>query len=108
MTHCRITPHSVQDELSPAEQAILTGGSGSQQHAPHPSVLTPNPAISAQQQLEFYLWDLCGYLILRESFAPAEQAIAAVEWAYETGLLDPSDGWDPSVRAPSICSILHR
>ena len=77
-------------------------------HGGQTTVLVPDPSISAQQQLEFYLWDLCGYLILRESFAPAEQAIAAVEWAYETGLLDPSDGWDPSVRAARICSILHR
>ena len=31
----------------------------------HPSTLATDPSFPAEQLLDFYLWDLCGYLILR-------------------------------------------
>ena len=39
--------------------------------AHHPATLKPDPAISAQQHEEFFLWDLCGVSQNRPSFSPS-------------------------------------
>jgi hypothetical protein len=58
--------------------------------AVHPSALVPNPSWSAQQQEEFFLWETCGFLILRNVMDPPwlAQANEAIEWAKS----QPQDG----------------
>ena len=73
--HCTRRARDKHRENSKREMRCLTGGRGGVS-ASHPGALVPNPALSERQRLEFYLWDLCGYLILRKAFLPqAEKAI---------------------------------
>lgn len=60
-------------QLTPAQQRVLTGAPPSPPGAGYPSVLVPNPALSEERLLEFFFWDLCGYLILRGAFEPADE-----------------------------------
>ena len=74
--HCTRQARDKHRENSKREMRFRTGGSDGGVSASHPGALVPNPALSERQRLEFYLWDLCGYLILRKAFLPqAEKAI---------------------------------
>ena len=69
-------------QLSLAQQRVLTGDAPGSRSSAYPSVLVPNPVLSEERLLEFFLWDLCGYLILRGAFEPASEGdFAAVRSA---------------------------
>jgi hypothetical protein len=55
--------------------------------ADHPATLVADPRCDDQRRMDYFLWDLCGYLIIRNGMGPAwaASANAAHEWAIENG-----------------------
>ena len=55
----------------------------------HPTTLAPDPACPPEHEHDFYLWDLCGYLILRNTMSSewVERVNAAYEWARDNDRL---------------------
>jgi hypothetical protein len=83
----------------------------------HPATLVPDPAVSAQQHEDFFLWDLCGYLILRRDADGmgadwAARANASFEWARERGqtcgVSMPASHAAPFRRMISAPQVVHR